>query len=201
MTCITITNSGVEFNLTNIDSTQIDINDIAHHLSLINRFAGAMEVPYSVAQHSVIVSRIVHPRFALPALLHDAAEAYIGDISAPVKKLLLMHGVNHLAEYESVLLCLILEKYGVSHYLMRESANPVHTADMQVQATEFRDLFNPPHYLPSLPTPLDTTIRRIDPATAKRSFLIRFHELTEGRYDYDQDDEFYEEDEHFDEQI
>lgn len=194
MACTTITNSGVAFDLMDIDSTLIDINDIAHHLSLINRFAGAMEVPYSVAQHSVIVSRIVHPRFALVALLHDAAEAYIGDISAPVKKFLQMHGVQHLQEYESLLLGVILTKFGISQSLIREASNPVHIADIQVQATEFRDLFEPAQYLPSLPTPLETIIRRIDPATAKRSFLIRFHELTDGIYDHDEfddDEQFY----------
>ena len=182
MSCSTITNSGVSFDLINIDASKININDIAHHLSLINRFNGAVSVPYSVAQHSVIVSRIVHPDFALIALLHDAAEAYIGDISEPVKRLLLMHGVRFLADYETLLLGLILNKYGVSEESVSEAVEHVNLADRVARATEFRDLYDDIKCLPSLPPPLGAPIRRIDPATAKRMFLIRFHELTKGNF-------------------
>ena len=63
----------------------IDICDIAHALACINRFTGHASVPYSVAQHSVMVSRLVRPPLWDAALLHDAAEAYLGDIARPWK--------------------------------------------------------------------------------------------------------------------
>jgi 5'-deoxynucleotidase YfbR-like HD superfamily hydrolase len=63
----------------------VDIRDIAHHLSLINRYNGATDVGFNVAQHSCIVSAYSEPEFRLAALLHDAPEAYIQDLTHPVK--------------------------------------------------------------------------------------------------------------------
>jgi hypothetical protein len=63
----------------------IDILDIAHHLSQICRYTGATTEFYSVAQHSVMVARECRGVLRLPALLHDAPEAYICDMAHPVK--------------------------------------------------------------------------------------------------------------------
>lgn len=72
----------------------ICIEDIAHHLALVNRFNGATKWPINVAQHSVYVARLCEgsefpPRgnpVALQALLHDASEAYICDINTFLKR-------------------------------------------------------------------------------------------------------------------
>lgn len=73
---------------------QINIKDIAHSLSLQNRFVGHSIRPYSVAEHSlncVTVAELYHdeddPNILLGLLLHDAVEAYIGDIARPTKYL------------------------------------------------------------------------------------------------------------------
>ncbi len=82
--------SGRKINVLNPDPKDIDIEDIAWHLSRLPRFCGATipSIPYSVAQHSIQVMRefpITDPLMQLHGLLHDAAEAYIGDIPSPIK--------------------------------------------------------------------------------------------------------------------
>lgn len=62
------------------------IEDIARSLSNQCRFNGHVREFYSVAQHSVYVSNAVHDGLAIPALLHDAAEAYLGDLIRPIKR-------------------------------------------------------------------------------------------------------------------
>ncbi len=66
--------------------SDIDIRDIAHHLSLLNRFGGATTHAYSVAQHSVHVSHACRREHAMLGLLHDATEAYLQDLIRAVKR-------------------------------------------------------------------------------------------------------------------
>lgn len=68
------------------DPDDIDIEDIAHHLSQQCRFSGACDRFYSVAEHSLRVARLVDAEHKLAALLHDGSESYIADLAKPVKE-------------------------------------------------------------------------------------------------------------------
>lgn len=73
------------------DASHITITDIALSLSRIPRWGGrtrATGYAYSVAQHSVLCSLLVPQEDALEALLHDASEAYLGDVISPLKRVL-----------------------------------------------------------------------------------------------------------------
>ena len=72
------------------DPAQLDAADIARALANQCRFGGHSRVFYSVAQHCVIVSRVVEERGGsvedvFAALMHDATEAYLGDMPHPIK--------------------------------------------------------------------------------------------------------------------
>jgi hypothetical protein len=73
-----------------IDPDQIVPMDIARSLSKIQRFNGHLDFDWSVLQHSFLVADVVanfDPALWRAALLHDAAEAYCGDVVQPVKAL------------------------------------------------------------------------------------------------------------------
>lgn len=81
-----LTFSGERFYPFSPAPEEVKTKDIAHALANICRFNGHTRGFYSVAAHSVHVSRLVPPEFALEALLHDAAEAYVGDMVRPLKR-------------------------------------------------------------------------------------------------------------------
>ncbi len=84
-----LTHSGKHFDFLDPQPDQVCIGDIAHALSRICRFTGHTSRFYSVAEHSFYCSKLVDDvELKLEALLHDAHEAYINDISSPLKKLL-----------------------------------------------------------------------------------------------------------------
>lgn len=83
--------SGALFDLLDPEGSEFTLYDIAHGLGRVCRFAGHTNRFYTVAEHCVHVSRLVgaeDPTLARAALLHDAAEAFIGDVTRPLKALL-----------------------------------------------------------------------------------------------------------------
>lgn len=81
--------SGKKFDYIEPDPSTVRLEDIAHALSYVNRFVGHSLQPYSVANHCLQCSEVARsPDAQLWALMHDATEAYIGDIPAPLKALL-----------------------------------------------------------------------------------------------------------------
>jgi uncharacterized protein len=81
-----LTYTGRRVNPLALRVEDVDILDIAHHLATINRWCGALSEPISVAQHSVHVSWLCDGSdFELEALLHDASEAYLGEVTKWLK--------------------------------------------------------------------------------------------------------------------
>lgn len=76
---------GRQVEVTLLKPEDIDIEDIAHTLSKINRFGGRTPYPYSVAQHAVLVSYLTGRKNAYEGLHHDDTEAYVGDIIGTFK--------------------------------------------------------------------------------------------------------------------
>jgi hypothetical protein len=115
------------------DPEQIDINDIAWSLSNICRYNGHCDSFFSVAQHSVEVSLVVPWKWALEALLHDASEAYLGDVISPLKNLL--PGYRDL---ENLWADAINQRFGIES--TSESSSAIKTADLRLLLTERRDI-------------------------------------------------------------
>ena len=174
--------SGVHAQILCPDWTGIDIGDVAHSLSNLCRFNGHTSEFYSVAQHSVEVSRHVPPEHALWGLLHDAAEIIIGDIVRPIKCR------TYLAASPWDNECLdeigTVELWHLRHMAKRfglEMPVPgaVKVADQRMLATECRDLMGDPEWGRAWGEPYPEHIHPMPPAMAGAVFLHRYHELAE----------------------
>lgn len=166
-----ITNSGRSIELTTLPIDQdFDINDIAHHLAMICRFGGATDEFYSVAQHSVIVSRYVEKEYQFAALLHDASEAYLGDMVEPLKMLL-----PDYQRIESAMQVAINAHYDLNYQCYEGAYRDI---DLMVRYEEAKCLGVPLIRPKNFFTKLDgMKINPLPPKAAKKLFLERFAEL------------------------
>ncbi len=164
--------SGVYFDFLDPASSPFTIKDIAHALAMICRFAGQCGRFYSVAEHSVYVSRLVPPEHALAGLMHDAAEAFIGDVSKPLKGLLSDYRVIE-ARVEAA----VLGRFGVALPLPPS----IKEADLDMLVTEQSQIMrNRGKDWDSTRgrTPPAITIECWPPEKACTRFVDRFYELT-----------------------
>lgn len=152
----------------------VDIRDIAHGLSMQCRYNGQCFEFYSIAEHSVRVAHLVPDELRLLALLHDAAEAYIGDMVRPLKMML-----PEFRNIEALVEQAIGQRFGV-HLLDLPTA--VKYADLQMLALERRDLMPAPplpwRALENVEVPRLPRIEPMSPNRAKARFLEMFEVLT-----------------------
>lgn len=157
---------------------EIEIEDIAHALSMICRFGGHVRQYYSVAEHSVRVSAVVEAmggtgRHPLAGLLHDATEAYLGDMIRPLKTTPEMKAYR---DAEKRLAQAVCDRFKVFYNL----ATPlIRTADEILLATEARDLMGGESAAKweLCAEPMDEVIVPWAPAEARARYLDRYHEL------------------------
>lgn len=168
--------SGVRYFPANPRVEDVRIVDIAHHLSMLCRFTGAVRHFYTVCEHSVLVSYLVPSEYALYGLLHDAAEAYLNDLSSPVK-----HNWFSLWGYrrlERKNMAAIAAKFG----LPAEMPACVHEADQRMLRTEQCQLMP---YCEHTPIWAKDAVPGLEvsgwlPAEGEVKFMNRFYELTRG---------------------
>jgi uncharacterized protein len=160
----------------NLKPEDIDIVDIAHHLSNMCRFNGGTKFHYSVAQHLVLCSNIpcsclnigAESEHTKKKLLHDAEEAYFVDVPRPIKR---------LPEFEfyrtktSAVREFLFQQFGLTPDLPQ----CVHEADNAMLVREGIELMN--HRYAEWGEPANFRIDRLTPEQAKDAFLERFRIL------------------------
>lgn len=148
---------------------ELFIEDIAHALSHVCRYGGHVRRFYSVAQHSVLAAQAAPPEFALEALLHDASEAYIGDMVSPLKRM-----IPAFQEIEDGIMRAVAQRYGIPASMSPE----VKAIDTALLADEVHALMADPPAMWSTPlTGLGIEIRPWEPRQARAEFLSAFFRL------------------------
>jgi 5'-deoxynucleotidase YfbR-like HD superfamily hydrolase len=182
------TYTGKAFELLDPKPEQIDIVDIAHALSNLCRFTGHSKQHYSVAQHSCLVATITErmwweehgspcpPPVLLAALLHDAPEAYVGDVSTPLK--IALRGEGTISEYDVIerRIANAIEARFLDGKRLDIDAL-IKRADLTALATEHCDLFDGPpprNWGLTLPEPWAGRVTPWSLNLARREFLHAF---------------------------
>jgi len=158
---------------------ELDMHSVAVGLSNQGRYNGLTNGFYSVAQHATIMSYWAediyeghNPEIAKIALLHDAAEAWIGDVPAPIRQHLPL-----LDKLEANVMSMIMEMHGLPTNAWR--SDEIAELDAIMFNTEIRDL--KPHDDPLMPEiciPADhVTINPQEPRFAFQNFVMRYNQL------------------------
>lgn len=161
---------GNYFSFERPDLTPVSIEVIAHGLSMICRFAGQAQYFYSVAEHSVHASYNVEPGYEYEALMHDAPESLIGDMTKPLKEI--------CPDYRAIE-ALVENNLAIDFNFTVPMPPAVKKVDIQMLLTEQIQVMNNNdvwswglgH------EPLPVKIEGWSPAVAKQKFLERYYEL------------------------
>jgi len=169
--------SGVKWFITNPHPDDVRIEDIAHALSLICRYGGQCREFYSVAQHSLIVASEVKKNSSshsliLHGLLHDAAEAYLGDMVRPLKATMPRYKlIEHVTEG------VIAAALDLPPLTLEQRAIIKHFDNVALM-TERRDLVNHcGHDWTPRAEPRSEPIVPMSPEEAESGFLLAYHSL------------------------
>lgn len=173
--------SGLYLDLADPKQDQLTIEDIAGALSKICRFGGHVDSFYSVAEHSVLCLSVaredglaIAEQFA--CLMHDAAEAFVGDVVKPLKVML-----GNYAAIESRMESVIAAKFGIDFAATKQAYRKI---DHEMLIAERRALFSSDN----VKWFGEDAVRRIEPAIqcwwprqAEVEFIKAFNEITNHR--------------------
>jgi len=177
--------SGHSFSFTRPEEADIELEDIAHSLSHICRFGGHTKVFRSVADHGICVanhlmrSKDTTPNTRLWGLIHDASEAYIGDIVTPLKRQL-----TGIKELERKIQLRIMERFSlVPDDIDEEAVKHADTVMLVSEAFQFFDekpLHNWTEQFDVEPVDYDL-FHSADHKAAKRAFLEAYVTIQKQR--------------------
>ncbi len=148
-----LTASGIKFPLIDPKPEHVLLHDIAYALGNLCRFTGHTKRLYTVAEHCVLVALILREQghdsdTQLLGLLHDSAEAYVGDLSHPLKKAMQsvepgiysFDGTSAFRKVERGVVNAILTRFMLHTPEGDEFGGVVKQADYIAGITEARDL-------------------------------------------------------------
>lgn len=162
--------SGERLDVLNPDPSLIHIDQIAHALSQLCRFGGKCWGFYSVAEHCVHVSNCFgDPELALAGLIHDATEAYIGDMVRPLKSLF-----PAFEKIENTLHQVIFTRFGLDPGLLDE----IVWADDEAVVVEARQITNG-NWTMGKEVHIHFDVQNLTPEEARKAFLNRYWDLTQ----------------------
>lgn len=163
--------SGEMFNPLDPEPSYVNIEDIAHSLSMLCRYNGHCKRFYSVAEHSVLLSHTVDPENAKWGLLHDATEAYMGDMVRPLK-----HEMPEFMDAEDNLEVVIAGRFNLGWPMPAQ----VKEHDTRIVADEREQIMRPSRLpwslLEGFP-PLGVRISGWSPSRAEAEFMSRYQQL------------------------
>lgn len=154
--------------------SEICIEDIAHSLSNMCRYAGHCDRFYSVAEHCVLLSQAAEPIDKLWALLHDASEAYLVDVPSPIKPY-----IPGYRTWEARIMRCVATTFSLS----REMPYTVDLLDKRIIKDEkAQNVGNGPgKWINEELVPLGVTLQFWTPLEAEAQFLMAFDELRHSR--------------------
>lgn len=168
------TASGKKFDILDPKPEMICIEDIAHALSQVNRFAGHGRFPYPVSQHCRLGSYVIEQQYALNFLLHDASESFLGDVARPLK-----HFTSAGDEYRKLefkIQGLIYEVFGLPQVEPAE-VKIVDNAMLYAEKEQIMGDVQWTHKWSDSEKPADVIIVETSFQDNKRLFLERFYQL------------------------
>ena len=160
------TASGRKINLLDPKPEQISIGDIARGLSYNSHFGGQTPQFFSIAQHCLLVCELMEecghkPDLLMTGLLHDASEAYLGDMLKPLKVML-----PNFREIEDRMMGVILERYSLdpaSMVIIKEY-------DVRVQELEYNAFYK------------NGEIKYLSPEESRLAFLKCYYRYLNQRH-------------------